>query len=305
MKKIFSSILILLISTIHTYAQGYTCNHQELTQEIDSLKGGILIQTLKKWEHTNDNYFELNIPNNCMGEALNKMYDAIIDTVYFKTNSDTTEYTVRMSLHRDSVSKYANLQGLDTLLVLNSKNKVVDELYLSNLELYYEYGKIVIKGAIATYPQKRGKDYTAYTVVSKNGLKHLTEDINIKQNSEYSKRIFSINNFPTDSIFYSGYFLNKNDTISLTSFYDKELRTGYIYLLKNGKPLDVMIVDNTFKDIRFSGLRNKDEIVLLCFYETKWKEMGKDYTYSYSKPIGIDLEKMKFINHIQNRVIFK
>ncbi|WP_299835634.1 hypothetical protein [uncultured Tenacibaculum sp.] len=157
------------------------------------------------------------------------------------------EYT-RFKIEDSIANKYLEISNLNTVLVFDDNQEVIDTLRLKNYEYFSDQLESQV---IATYNSSKklneNKQYVCATVndsIAKNNYKFSKDSI-------YLKETLKENKFEPTDIYAHYKMIKDKDTISFLSFgsYGKEVAKHGFYLFKNKVPTDSIINKNLITEI--------------------------------------------------------
>lgn len=249
--------------------------------------------------------------NSIFASKLNKFYDSsdYYISLYYRTEYDekiAKEITTknikeikrdsektRLQIDNNLAKQHLLVDNLDTLLVFNDEQELIDTIYRKDYE-YYD--AMITSELIATYS---GEDnYENYLVISSN----YSDRYEIKKNpdfivdSNYTDLVTGNLKLDKKFVYGSGLTVLDNDTISFISYSDYRTNDTKIYLLKNGTLRDSISKDFIFSDLKPVPLHDNNELLYLGYINVP------DSDVEWNSLIGIDKNTLKVNFYDRNRI---
>ncbi|WP_196886715.1 hypothetical protein [Aureivirga sp. CE67] len=217
-----------------------------------------------------------------------------------KISSDITvvDEEIITNLEESYVSKYFNTNGLDTLLVFNENQVLIDTIYR---EKYAHYQNPLDEDFIAIYNKSdKINSEENYIVMSKNDL-FQKNSMQFEKDSLYMTKTAKKLSFDSNYISFHSRAVKGKDTISILTYfprYEKNYSFRF-YLLKNHQPVDSLINDFTYNRLITVPVNKQNEDIFVSFSFVPNSDVFWDSL------IGIDWEEMKIKTYSKNRLDLK
>lgn len=248
----------------------------------------LLVEILNKFYDNNDYYISLSYKNE-YSDSLNKIIMKAHGEKIFENSLES-----RYKISANKAVRYFSTNGLDTLVIIDKDQKVIDTITRKNYEFYQ--GTIESQ-YVATYefPNNLVDSMIAISTNVKDLKLNLTPQP--YTSSRYKDIILRDNSFDYDKIYSHSTIINKSDTISILSFRNYSNYKNHLYLIKNGKLMDSIINDY----MAVSSLR---AVPLATKYEFTYLYTGfkPDTDWIWTGLMGIDLVNWKFNLYENNRI---
>ncbi|SNR16998.1 hypothetical protein [Tenacibaculum jejuense] len=204
------------------------------------------------------------------------------------------EYT-RFKIEDAVANKYLEISNLNTILVFDDNQEVIDTLHLKNYE--YFSGQLESQ-VIATYNSSEklneNKQYVCVTIndfIAKNNYKFSKDSI-------YLKETLKENKFEPTDVYAHCKMIKDKDTISFLSFgsYGKEVAKHGFYLFKNKVPTDSIINKNLITEIIPTPLTLNGQGLFMT------SQFIPDTDAVWTALVGIDFKTNQLKQYERNRV---
>ncbi len=300
MRKIFHSLFTIVILIACDQKSERTSQEDDLTG-VDSAKlemefsdeknnVSVYIGFLHKFYGQNDYYVDLYFKNN-YSDATNKMLmDARLEVI-----SQDVE-TRRTKLLDQAARSHLLTNGLDTVLVFNLDQIIVDTVCLTDFE-YYE--DMIESKFVATYKANLKDD--EYIVVSLNaaneGVFNKSPDVFL--DSAYLIKVLRLNRLAIENVYSFGVFTHKADTFMYVSFNDYQQNAQNFYLIKNGITVDEHAEDYVILELTPVPLATNSELLYIS------SDGVPETDNMWTSLVGIDLINNKFEFYSRGRLPYK
>lgn len=258
----------------------------------ESIYVGVLKKIYDEEDYFLPLYFKLSVPESLYSE-FHTSKSNYIGKLISKTD-DHERYEIEASIAK----KYFNTNGLDTIMVFNKSQKIIDTLYRKN----YEYFSDQIESQVmVTYGKtnkvNQNKDYLS---ISQTDIV-LRKKLEFEKDSIYLKNTLIKNSFNPSNIYSHYKMTENNDTISFMSFgiYNNETQKECFYLLKNKKPIDSIINEYSISKMIAVPIFLESENLYVSY------EFIPDTGSFWTSLIGIDMKNNKLTNYRGNRLYKK
>ena len=233
---------------------------------------------------------------------------SISESFYSEFHTKTSNYVGKLISKTDDheryeietaiAEKYFQTNGLDTIIVFNKSQRIIDTLYRKN----YEYFSDQIESQVIVSYEKtnkvnQDKDYLSMTKTDMVFRKKLE----FKKDTTYLKNTLSKNSFKPTHMHSHYKIAENNDTISFMSFgiYTNETQKECFYLFKNKKPIDSIINEYAISKMVAVPIFLESENLYVSY------EFIPDTGSFWTSLIGIDLKNNKLKNYTGNRFYMK
>lgn len=207
-----------------------------------------------------------------------------------------SEYTIRYKLKNATAEYYLDTKDIDSLLLIDEQQKVIDTLTKVNYESYFDELESYF---YATYSLPENFDYDKqYTAISLKGIKPylLRKSISPIANLQLTKALMKRNNWESNYIHSNYHFTYKKDTISLIAFYTNKPMKESQYLLKNGIVKDSIINDFAIFNLTPIPIATSTEHTFIA------ECIVAESDFYWTSLLSIDLEDTKFMFYENNRI---
>ncbi len=256
----------------------------------------IYVGLLKKISQGKDYYLPVNFKrttSTILQEDFHNNFEKYTSDVILKS----IEYT-RFKIEDDVANKYLEISNLNTILVFDDNQEVIDTLRLKN----YEYFSDQIESQIiATYSStdklNENKQYVCTTVndfIAKNNYRFLKDNV-------YLKETLKENKFKPTDVYAHYKMIKDKDTISFLSFgsYGKEVAKHGFYLFKNKVPTDSIINKNLITEIITVPLTLNGQGLFMT------SQFIPETDAFWTALVGIDFKTNQLKQYERNRVSLK
>ncbi|MCG6191566.1 hypothetical protein [Maribellus maritimus] len=256
--------------------------------EIDTFQNNsIFASTLDKFYDTSDYYISLYYRTEYNETVANE-----ITTKNVREITSGLEET-RLQIDNNLAKRHLLVDNLDTLLIFNDKQELIDTIYRKDYE-YYD--AMTTSELIATYS---GKDnYENNLVISCNySDKYVikkTPDFIIDSN--YIDLIIKKLQLEKKFVFGSGFTIINNDTISFISYSDYQTNDTKVYILKNSDLINSITKDFIIRDLQPVPLYDNDKLIYLGFANVPETDI------EWTALIGIDKNTLRIKFYDRNRI---
>lgn len=245
------------------------------------------IGLLQKFYGQNDYYVDLYFKNN-YSEATDKMLmDARLEVI-----SQDVE-TRRTKLLDQAVRSHLLTTGLDTVLVFNLDQILVDTIHLTDFE-YYE--DMIESKFVATYKTNlKDDEYIAVSLnAEKEGVFNKSPDVVL--DSAYLLKVLRLNKLAMENVYSFGVFTHKTDTFMYVSFNDYLQNDQSFYLMKNGITVDEHKKDYVIMELTPVPLASNTKLLYIS------SEGVPETDNMWTSLVGIDLINNKFEFYSRGRL---
>ncbi|MCR9248832.1 MAG: hypothetical protein NXI20_00355 [bacterium] len=171
------------------------------------------------------------------------------------------EFSRRTKLYESQCKLYLESKNLDTMLVLNKLQQVVDTVFRNHFE---HYDAEIQSSLIASYKIDPGKK--PFMLISKSGLNRsdLKPGISFTVDTTYRNNVLESNNQFSSYSWASGKMSVNDNIISYTSFGDYNARKECLYFYKNGIPTDSVINDYLIRELYPVPIQDSDHMLYMA-----------------------------------------
>ncbi len=240
----------------------------------------ILVSYLNKFHNQDDYYLELNF-NSEYSDSLWAILDQSKSKIIYKEDEEE-----RIAVPDSIIKAHFSTIGIDTLFLMNAKQKIFDTIYRNRFEFY---DASIESYYIATYKLDKNYKDPIIAISSNRVISDLVKKSPVKQfQKSISKR--NKNHIPKqyDDLFSSSTLIHETDTISIIStglYADNEYS---IYLIKNGEVKDTIINNYlAIRDIKPVPFSTQNELTYI--YSAFKPETDTNWTGL----LGIDIKNWK------------
>lgn len=168
----------------------------------------------------------------------------------------------RFLLNEELAKKHMVVEGLDTLVVFNEAQQVIDTLFRNDFEFYED---MITSSFIATYTS--GSNYEDNVVASINALDFFV----VKKTEQFTHceafttKMCNKHDLNPDYVVASGSTIFDKDSVSFISYTDYHNNFNSIYIIKNGVKVDSLQDDFVFWDLKPVPLSDAKEWFYLAY----------------------------------------
>ena len=250
-------------------------------------KQNIFCGNLYKFYYQKDYYVELYYRSK-YAESISKSLQTTDTLTLFKNEVD--DYS-RIKLSESLSKQHLNTDGLDTLLVFNKQQNIVDTL----IREHYEYLSDMIESSfIASYSSKQ--NYENHMVISsENYKKYYHKSAQVNTDSVYMKQLAKNNELYIENVYGFGYISNNQDTLAYLSF--GNFTSEYLektYIFKNGQISDSISENYQITGLQAIPLRTNDNT---HFYIAQFSIPETDNQWNSLISFNFETGKLEYYNY--------